>query len=437
MIFKYFFLLVNLVIVSVFIMGCSPSSSGSGSLPEPVSPQPPIEVPNEPRAGLNEKIFWLEPGQNTTIGSGQSINLFSAFKNQSTDPYPVYLPATEIAWTNSQPAVANLSTSGVVTGLSEGSTIITATYKGYKEEITIQVSGAMINRTISVVGQGTRKYSIYIPKFNTSPATHPVLLSLHGGGGTGMMQASVSQLNELASSLKFYVVYPEGSGVIQTFNAGACCGSAQTNNVNDSLFIRTLINDIENRFSVDASKIFATGFSNGGLMSHRLACELADKISGIAPIAGGSGEFDFQNNRYYNCQPSRPIPVLHIHTTNDRNYEFGGGSGNGVSGTDFYPIPNTIDDWIKRNNLKSNYSTETVTATTICYHYKTVSDSAKPSAPVTLCKVQPIDVYDSINEIVFGGGHSWPGGVKSPSSNSDVPDKTFKASQYLWKYLNP
>ncbi|MBI5786428.1 MAG: hypothetical protein HZA64_13315, partial [Rhodocyclales bacterium] len=67
----------------------------------------------------------------------------------------------------------------------------------------------------------------------------------------------------------------------------------------------------------------------------------------------------------------------------------------------------------------------------------TPANASLPSARVTLCKVDPVDVYDPVNEIVFGGGHAWPGGTRSPSAKSDVPPTDFSADSYLWRFFNP
>jgi polyhydroxybutyrate depolymerase len=260
---------------------------------------------------------------------------------------------------------------------------------------------------------------------------------MHGGGGSAMLQAAMSRLGKLAYEQKFYVAFLEGTGVIQTFNGGACCGSAQTQGVDDVLYVRTVLDDIQANYSVDAARIHATGFSNGGIMSHRLACDLADRIAGIAAVSGGSGQFDGKLHQYYACSPARPIPVLHIHATNDRNYPFAGGVGDGISGTDFYSIDATIADWRTRNNVTAQATVEAVTSTTTCYRYSVAANASRPSAPVTLCKVDPPDLYDAVSRIVFGGGHSWPGGVRSPGANSDVPITDFDANAYLWNFFRP
>ena len=378
--------------------------------------------------------FWLEPTTTTTIGVGQTFDTFPAIKS-SADAFPSYVGATLVTWSSSQPGVASIDGNGMVIGLSAGTTVVTAQYQTYSSQVTVQVSGAFLQRNVAVSGQGIRHYSIYVPPFgDTSP--HPAILSLHGGGGSAMIQASTSLLNKFAQAEKIYVVYLEGTGAIQTFNAGSCCGSSQTQNVDDVLYVRTVLDDIETNYNVNPAKIFATGFSNGSMMSHRLACAVADRVAAIAAVSGGSGQFDKALNQYYVCNPTRPIPVLHIHAANDRNYPFAGGVGDGISSTNFYPIDATISDWIGRNNVTAQATVENVTSTTTCYHYSAVANTSKPSAPVILCKLNPVDVYDSVNSIVFGGGHSWPGGVRSPAAKSDVPVTDFNANAYMWNFFN-
>ncbi len=427
----------------LIVSACTPSSSSFQTLGSPDaildtpaqttdSSLPDSTPPVEPAIK-----FWLEPTSSTLIGVDQVINVFSVFKENETDPFPAYVSSTSIVWSSSATGIAKIGTDGMVTGLKEGTTTISATYGSYSNSLNLQVSGKMIKRSVFVSGQGTRKYSIYTPTFTGDPnEDHPALLSLHGGGGTAMGQAASSLLNALANEKKFYVIYPEGSGVVQTFNAGACCGSAQSQNIDDVLFIKTVVGDAGLHYKINSSKIFASGFSNGAIMSHRLACELSDTISGIAAVSGGSGEFDFNLNRYYTCNPSRPIPILLFHASNDRNYAFAGGNGGGVSGTAFYPIDSTIQDWIGRNNVQNKAIVNVLTPTTKCYTYSKQSNISKASAPVTLCKTEPIDIYDPVTDIIFGGGHSWPGGVRGNSTSSDAPVNDFKANSYLWSFLN-
>lgn len=383
-----------------------------------------------------DPLFLLEPRPSTLIGAGQTIQAFATLQTSTTDPYPSYIDPELITWSSSQPEFASVDISGATRGLSSGSTTVTAQYQTLSAQLEIRVSGEFITRSIAVSAQGTRSYAIYVPSFEAAGGARAAILSLHGGGGSAMIQASTSQLNELADEQQIYIVYLEGSGLIRTFNAGSCCGFAQSQGIDDIGYVEAVMEDVLDTFDIDPARVYATGFSNGGMMSHRLACAVSDRIAGIAPIGGASGQFDGSLNQYYSCNPARRIPVLHIHATNDRNYPYAGGVGEGLSDTDFYSIDATIADWISRNNVSAEAAIESITATTTCYRYATPANTAVPSAPVVLCKVNPADNYDAVNSIVFGGGHSWPGGVRSPAANSDVPIADFDANAYMWEFFN-
>jgi polyhydroxybutyrate depolymerase len=380
-------------------------------------------------------LFLLEPQSSTTIGAGQVIHGFATLRNRTADPFPSYIDATSITWNSAQPAIASVNGSGAITGLSAGTTTLTARYQALTAQLEVRVRGAMITRDVAVSGQGTRSYSVYVPAPGGAGGARAAILSLHGGGGGAMIQAATSQLNELADEQQIYILYLEGTGLIRTFNAGACCGSARTQAVDDVSYAAAALQDAVAEFPIDAQRVFATGFSNGGMMSHRLACELSDRIAGVAPIGGASGQFDGDLAEYYACNPARRIPVLHLHATNDRNYPYQGGVGTGLSDTNFYSIDSTIADWIARNNVLPVATVENVTPTTTCYRYATPANATLSSAPVVLCKSDPPDNYDAVNDIVFGGGHSWPGGIRSPAANSDVPVADFDANAYLWRFF--
>jgi polyhydroxybutyrate depolymerase len=411
-----------------FMLTCLAVSScgGGGGSGGDASPPPAVAFPQ----------FWLEPRPSTTIGVGQTINVHAALKSSSADPYPHYIDASQITWTSSQPGFAAINASGMVAGVNEGETTITARYQTHSSELTVHVVGELAQRSVWVSGQGARAYSLYTPTFDRDVDAHPLILALHGGGGAGMLQAAMTQLNQFAHDQKVYVAYLEGSGLIQTFNAGSCCGSAQTGNVDDVAYVAAVLDDLQANAPIDGARVYATGFSNGAMMTHRLACALSGRLAGIAAVGGGSGQFDAEHREYYACTPARPIRILHIHGVNDRNYPIGGGPGDGLSGASFYPIDATIADWIERNNVTNEGILESITSTTACRRYAHPADPTRPSAPVTLCRVDPPDVYDAANAIVFGGGHSWPGGVRSPASNSDVPVSDFNANAYLWTFFN-
>lgn len=376
--------------------------------------------------------LWLEPGGTTILAQGQSMPLFVA-RQDAADPYPRFLAAAQVAWSSSAAGVAEVAADGTLRGVATGSARITASHQGASDATDVQVRGRWVEHRVAVAGQGMRDYAVYLPEGGS--AGRPLLLSLHGGGGSPSQQAATSRLVRLAHEQQLVVAFLSGSGVVRTFNAGACCGFAQTERIDDVLYVRRVIDDVEARYASDPARVFASGLSNGGMMSHRLACEAADRIAGIAAVAGASGQFDSLGNAYYACAPSRPLPVLMVHATNDRNYPYAGGSGEGLSETPFYGVEATLADWLGRNNLLAQPRVEPVTGTTQCRHYERAADAARPSARVTLCTTAPVDVYDAANGIVFGGGHSWPGGARSPSPSSDVPVADFDAGAALWGFF--
>ena len=105
-----------------------------------------------------------------------------------------------------------------------------------------------------------------------------------------MIQASTSQLNELADEQQIYVVYLEGSGAIRTFNAGSCCGFAQSQGIDDVAYVEAVLEDVRDTFDIDPARVYATGFSNGGMMSALAGVRIVHRIAGIAPIGGASGQ---------------------------------------------------------------------------------------------------------------------------------------------------
>jgi polyhydroxybutyrate depolymerase len=129
------------------------------------------------------------------------------------------------------------------------------------------------------------------------------------------------------SSTAVIVAYPYGlnlgtTGNSSAWNAGACCLPATSLESNDVKFISRLIDSIENQFMVDKSRVWAVGFSNGGMMAYRLACEIPDQITGIAV---GAGAVTVET-----CAPSRAVNVIHLHGEQDLKVPLIGGGPYGV-----------------------------------------------------------------------------------------------------------
>lgn len=206
-------------------------------------------------------------------------------------------------------------------------------------------------RTIAV-GDLQRRYRVHVSKKYDAANPTPVVVVFHGGGGNPESMVRLSGMNAKSDEAGFIVVYPFGSGLDPerglTFNGGGCCGYAMQRKIDDVGFTCEMLDDLAKVAKVDTSRVFATGLSNGGIMSHYVASELSDRIAAIAPV-GGPLMMDAPNAK-------RPVPIMHFHGTGDEFAPFKGGYGKGGAGgkgvTDFKSVDHTIQSWVKANGCK-------------------------------------------------------------------------------------
>ncbi|WP_375212082.1 alpha/beta hydrolase family esterase [Aquabacterium sp.] len=246
-----------------------------------------------------------------------------------------------------------------------------------------------------VHGGETRRYKVHVPRGYSPDRPTALVLAFHGGGGNMNVQANDRHYGQIskADELGYVVVFPNGvgrlpGGKMATWNAGACCGEARDRGADDVGFVRALLARLKQQLNVDASRVFATGMSNGGMMSYRLACEMADSFTAIAAVAG--------TDNTLSCTPSRPVSVLHIHAVDDERVLFNGGAGSKASQmTDFVSVPKTIAKWVALDGCQGEPQRVLAVPGAHCDLYS----ACRGGSQVKLC------VTDS-------GGHSWPGGRK-------------------------
>jgi polyhydroxybutyrate depolymerase len=206
-----------------------------------------------------------------------------------------------------------------------------------------------------------------------------------------------------------------GSGGVRTWNAGGCCGYAVDNDIDDLGFIAAILDRLEASTCVDSRRVYAAGMSNGSMMSHRLACELADRIRAIAAVAG--------TDMTLSCDPARPVPVLTIHGSDDANVPFDGGLGCGLADVRFRSVPVTIARWNASDGCSGDVAATSAAGDATCSSYA----KCAAGSDVELC-------------VIAGGGHQWPGGL-APSA-SGLPgcpfgyqSQSFSASQQMWRFF--
>jgi polyhydroxybutyrate depolymerase len=223
---------------------------------------------------------------------------------------------------------------------------------------------------------------------------HPAMLviNFHGFASTGWQQEILSRMDEASDARGFIVVYPDGVG--SSWNGGDCCGNAWVGGVDDIQFTRDLLAEMKARYCVDSRRIFAAGMSNGGFLTHRIACEMADVFGAASPVAGVLGIPP------ETCRPSRPIPILDFHGTRDGVVPFGGGVptvGVHIQGVlNFRSVDETMRAWRSIDGCTGEGRITYQHGDATCRGWTCAAGSE-----VVACTID-------------GGGHTWPGGFPIP-----------------------
>ncbi len=263
-----------------------------------------------------------------------------------------------------------------------------------------------------------REYLLHVPSGYDGKKQFPVVLAFHGGGSNAKGFVRFSGLNDTADKSGFLVVYPQGTGLIariRTWNGGKCCGYAMKNKIDDVDFVRKLLDDLEKVANVNRKRVYATGMSNGAIVSYYLANKLADRIAAIAPVGAPM--------MTETCNPKRPVPVIHFHGTDDAFAPFKGGRGKGISGTKFYSVDHSIKNWIKANGCNDKPKIE---------HLKPkVDDGTKVTRKTWSGGKNGAEI---VLVVIDGGGHTWPGG---PSRIQFLGKTTrnVSANEAMWEFF--
>lgn len=221
---------------------------------------------------------------------------------------------------------------------------------GTEIERGVPAEGAAVEHTITAPDGPQRTYHLYVPTARRGDQTEagaaPLLLALHGGGGSGTQFEEQSRFDELAEANGFLVAYPDGTPLTplrraRVWNGGRCCGPAadgvdDAGDPDDVAFLVAVIDDIAATHAVDPDRVFVTGHSNGSIMAVRLACERADRIAAVASQAGPLVTDDGA------CRPSRPVSVVALHGTADANVPYEGGAGKRTGDLVFPPAEDNI-----------------------------------------------------------------------------------------------
>ena len=272
--------------------------------------------------------------------------------------------------------------------------------------------------TYSLTHNGLRReYIMYIPSSVESRTNLPVIFNFHGYSGLANNFFNMTELTDIADENGVVLVYPQGSplnGGPSHWNAAPFNSSSFVNksNVNDLEFFLRLLDEVNQNNILDLNRVYAIGYSNGGMFSHFLACNTENVFAAIGDVAG-----TMLLDTFDTCNPSSPIPVLKIHGTSDRVVSY-----NGYDQEGFKSVDEVINFW-KENNRSNNVVFENLGSTTI---YSQFNNS---SVNVNFEKyTYESDENDSqiVHYKMIGGGHWWDYSF----------DEDLKTSALLWDFFS-
>jgi poly(3-hydroxybutyrate) depolymerase len=272
--------------------------------------------------------------------------------------------------------------------LKEVANSILDKYAYYFEPSPPIIQRGKITKQIEVNGT-TREYIIYVPENYTRNTSQPLLLSFHGLTSNMEFNYGYTKFNEQAESNNFIAVHPNGLSNRWTLTA---------DNNADVVFIQALLEEVEKDFNIDSSRIYSTGMSMGGFFSFHLACKLSDRIAAVASVTGAMYQHAIND-----CSPSKPMPILQIHGTEDDI-------------VDYSSIVGLLDFWISHNNTEITPVTSNIPDV-----------DAEDGSTVERLEYLNGDQGVEVNHLkITGGGHDWPGF----RGNMDI-----NATEEVWNFV--
>ncbi|TDU32051.1 polyhydroxybutyrate depolymerase [Panacagrimonas perspica] len=268
-----------------------------------------------------------------------------------------------------------------------------------------QAAGSVASGTLKIGGMD-RTYRLYVPSGYSTQKPAPLVVAMHGGLGTGEIFASQSGLDAVAEKNGFLALYPDGYK--RGWNAGTCCGPPMNEKVDDVGFIKALVGEVGRKYSVDAGRVYGTGFSNGAMLAHRIACEAPDVFVAIAPVSGGlmTGS----------CASKQPVSALLIGGLLDKNIPWDGGT---YDGTYRPSVKELVSSLSSRDGCSDK---EKVTSSGPGFECRT-REACQGRTEVSWCRLDTV-------------GHQWAGGKTYMRWLLGPNTETFNASEKVWTFFN-
>jgi len=251
------------------------------------------------------------------------------------------------------------------------------------------------------VGSLTRRYLLHIPDVADATKPIPLVILLHGRGGSGRAIHGYSDFGAKADKEGFLLACPEASGTPPAWNSGAYAIRAYP--ADDVAFLRAVIDKTEKEYRVNTRRIYVAGHSSGGMMSHRLGSELAERIAAIGVVAGAIGAQLTDGTSDRVPAPAKPVSAILFHGKTDRIVPYDGGG----QLLRFLPVFDGIAFWIRNNGCGSDARKETLTNGAATRETYTGGKNGTEVVLITATR----------------GGHEWPKAAG------------FQATDLMWEFF--
>ncbi len=215
------------------------------------------------------------------------------------------------------------------TTIGTDTTAATTTAPGEPENVSVTEERVQVGAT-------ERMFRVIEPADLSPDEEVPVVIVLHGLGLNAMGMSRAADWRGAVAEDRFVAVFPQG--VQDSWNMGPCCPPANLVGAQDEAFMDEVVEAMESRDSVDADRMYLTGFSNGALLTYTYTCAHPETFAAVAPMAG---------TNITGCEPATPVSLLHQHGDADLVVPYAGGVALGslVSSAPFPPVASSVAAW--------------------------------------------------------------------------------------------
>ncbi len=269
-----------------------------------------------------------------------------------------------------------------------------------------------------------RTAQVFVPAGAQPSDSLPLVLVLHGFTQSGTTMLNSAGFNALAQQYRAVIAYP--NGVNAGWNTQSGMPGAST--ADDVGYLLTLADSIRSRWGTRYHRLFSCGFSAGGFMSYRLACERPDRFEAVASVAGTMSTTAFAACQGPPLQPAYRVRLMHIHGTSDAVVNYSGGNGN-VS------ADQCVLAWVNRSICPTSPVITTLPNTNAGDGSTVEQNMYSPCAPLGPVGSASAGIPGRVVLLkVQGGGHTWPG-ITTPLFGLGIVNQDILASARIMDFF--